>query len=85
LQGSSSGRRSCSQARSPGCCSSRACQYFRNVLSALDVVESETFVQLVRALQDPLAEVHQRVPTLPPAEQAVAARIASLRALSATP
>jgi len=52
------------------------------VLSALDVVESETFVQLVRALQDPLAEVHQRVPSLPPAEQAVAARIASLRALS---
>lgn len=52
------------------------------MLSALDVVESETFVQLVRALQDPLAEVHLSVPSLPPAEQAVAARIASLRALS---
>lgn len=81
MQCSSADGRLCSLACSPGCYSC-ACQYFRNVLSALDVVESETFVQLVRALQDPLAEVHLRVPSLPPAEQAVAARIASLRALS---
>ena len=52
------------------------------MLSALDVPESDSYVQLVHALQDPLPEVHQRVAGLGAAEQAIAARIASLRALA---
>ena len=54
------------------------------MLSALDIPESDGYAQLVQALQDPLAEVHQRLSTLPAAEQAIAARIASLRALAAS-
>ena len=53
------------------------------MLAALDVVESDAYVTLVAALQDPLADVHKRsAAATASAEQAIAARIASLRALA---